>query len=103
MGVYYFFYNKSNNNEQNKHVLSGRLCDFVTKFDQYFYKDQIEIFKKCIELNEWKTDDIIIAVPDYYDHDVLVYDNGDIYIDNTDKDQFFKKNDEESDSNSEIE
>lgn len=99
MGVYYFFYNKSRNNEQNKHVLSGRLCDFVTRFDQYFYKEQIEIYKMCIEKNGWDKDDIIIAVPDYYDHDVLVYKNGDISIDNTDKDQFFNINENESDCN----
>jgi len=44
MGVYYFFYNKSKNFEQNKHVLSGHFCDFVTKFDS----DSKEIYLKYV-------------------------------------------------------
>ncbi len=97
MGVYYFYFNKSKNFEQNQFVLNGYFCDFVTKFDSDPIDVQIEFFKKCIELNNWEPTDIIIAVPDYSDHDVIKYDskaNPSISIDNTDKDRFFETNKE---------
>jgi hypothetical protein len=89
MGVYYFFYNVSKNNEQNSHVINGRFCDFVTKFDSYTIAEQDYIFKHCIKLNDWGVDDVILAVPDYYDHDVIKYHNGNITIDNSDKNNYF--------------
>jgi hypothetical protein len=90
MGVYYFFYNISKSNEQNKYVINGRFCDFVTKFDSYSEDEQKEIFEKCIELNRWDKKDKILAVPDYYDHDVLKYEIGKIEYDNSLKDNYFE-------------
>ena len=90
MGVYYFFYNISKSNEQNKYVINGRFCDFVTKFNSYTESEQRGIFEKCIELNSWDKEDIILAVPDYYDHDVLRYESGKIEYDNSLKDNYFE-------------
>lgn len=90
MGVYYYFYNKSKNYEQNKHVLSGNFCDFITLFNYYNNQEQIDLFKKCITLNNWNSTDIILAVPDYYDHNVFIYENETIMIDNSDKNLFFE-------------
>jgi hypothetical protein len=94
MGVYYFFYNVSKNNEQNQYVINGRFCDFVTKFNSYSNEEQLDTFKHCINLNKWDLNDIILAVPDYYDHDVIKYHNGNITIDNSNKDDYFYTDDD---------
>ena len=94
MGVYYYFFNLTRNYEQNQHVLHGRFCDHVTKFDSDPIEVQIDLFKRCIKLNEWDENDVIIAVPDYYDHNVMKYSLGEtpvVSVDNTDKQKFFEK------------
>jgi hypothetical protein len=90
MGVYYHFFNISRNNEQNVQVINGNLCHFVTKFDKYTENEQKEIFEKCIKLNGWSDTDIILAVPDYYNHDVFKYTCGKIERDNDLKDNYFE-------------
>lgn len=89
MGVYYYIYNKTKNYNQNMYIINGRFCDFVTNFDKYEEEFKKEIFKKCIILNNWDITDIILAVPDYYNHDIYRYENDKISIDNCDKDKFF--------------
>jgi len=89
MGVYYFFFNITKDNQQNKHVLNGLFCDFVTKFHLYNTIDQTEIFQKCIQLNHWDLTDTLLAVPDYSEYDIIKYQNGVISIDNSNKNNYF--------------
>jgi hypothetical protein len=74
MGVYYYFFNKSLSFTQNEQVINGRFCDFVTNFDSYSHQQQCDFFKLVISKNNWSESDIILAVPDYPDHDLIEYD-----------------------------
>jgi hypothetical protein len=69
-------------------VINGRFCNFVTKFNVYDEESKTEYFRYCIKLNNWDKTDIILAVHDYYDHDVYKYENNSIIVYNCDKDRF---------------
>lgn len=90
MGVYYFFYNKTRNNQQNKHVLNGRFCDFVTGFCNLPHEIQVQFFETCIDLNGWSKNDIILAVPDYSNYDIIKYSSGNVTTYNSDKHKYFE-------------
>lgn len=89
MGVYYYFHNKNKNFIENLQVINGYFCNFVKNFHLYDNSDKIEMFKKCIALNNWSESDVILAVPDYYEYDVFKFEDDKIEIDNTEKDRFF--------------
>jgi len=78
MGVYYYFFNLTQNKDNEKNV-EGEFKHVMNM--HYLDEDAMAVlFEDVIALNEWNKTDVIQAAPDYPEYPIIKYDSGEIMI-----------------------